>query len=518
VQLRVSCVPTSVDTLALAKGLPVATQKSIARGSHWMFTPPRTIKLVHAVQRPLLAPTITLGSVARPAGGTSTQLTGELTLHSGSTQRIDIRADWEDPVDDPALPEPTTEAFRAVAASLEIRPGEDIFKIDLNVTDPRLRLFHELNDTRARVVRYAAEAVSRFREYFPPGMFNQPGAFTRESASAFESQVLSSARPEPPVVAYAVPTFLWSEGSGSRTRTARSLRLYLERPWFSSGAGEQLAVLITPAAPAGAAPPRYASYWAADPAWNTPMPANNPLLKNSFANGELKTAFDPFANVVSELYPLAEYEVSTTPYKDPTSIVVYTPVFHPERKLWYVDIDLKDTGAPYVFVRLQVARYQPSSITGAAQQGLVTGKHLSTSVQVDFVQILPDRSVSLATNSTSFTVLVTGSVAANDRGKAAASGQTGATAIRNSYFFSARLQRRTTGSGEIGWSEFGAEVELLAGSGGANLLAGSVPRPIKQNGYEYRLLVREFELWTPDPSLGLPTPQRRLVFAAPFSI
>jgi hypothetical protein len=42
--------------------------------------------------------------------------------------------------------------------------------------------------------------------------------------------------------------------------------------------------------------------------------------------------------------------------------------------------------------------------------------------------------------------------------------------------------------------------------------------PTKQAGFVYRVLVREFEHYTPDLSLGLSTPQRRLVFAAPFPI
>jgi hypothetical protein len=523
-QLQISCVPTSISEMALAQEIPSGAQKLAAAGRHWMFTPSRTITLVHAVQRPLEAPSQGVGSTARPPGEKKTQLTGGLTQHSGSTQRIDLLAEWEDPVDDPKEPEPRTASFQAVAASVDILPGEDDLKIDLNTTESRFRLFHDLGDTKARLVRYSSVAVSRFREYFPPSLFNEPGAFTRKSATPSETQVLSSARPEPPVVAYAVPTFLWTTNDTIRERKAQSLRIYLERPWFSSGAGEQLAVLVSPSAPTGAEPPRYVSYWSADPAWNRPVPANKPLLKGSFSNGELQTVFTLQGNVTDELFPLPELELSSNPNATPVSLVVYTPVFHPERKLWYVDVDFNNlTGAPYVFVRLQVARFQRNSIAGPEQPSnppnLTTGRHLSTSVQIDFVQILPNRAVSVTTNATSYTVLLSGGVAFNDAGKEAAASTSEDLRIRSSYRFTARVQRRLAGGTDLDWVNSGAEVQLTGGAGGigASTISGTVPRPTKLAGYEYRLLVQEFERWVPDPALSGASGER-LVFAAPFLI
>src|SRR5690606_32452332 len=72
----------------------------------------------------------------------------------------------------------------------------------------------------------------------------------RSSSSPVEVEVPSTARPDPPRVAWIVPTFGWSEAATlfgrERTRTRRGggLRIFLDRPWWSSGYGEQLAVVL----------------------------------------------------------------------------------------------------------------------------------------------------------------------------------------------------------------------------------------------------------------------------------
>ena len=56
-----------------------------------------------------------------------------------------------------------------------------------------------------------------------------------------------STRPVAPEVAYIIPTFEWdrlTKGSTIFTGRASGLRIYLKRPWFNSGEGEQLAVIV----------------------------------------------------------------------------------------------------------------------------------------------------------------------------------------------------------------------------------------------------------------------------------
>ena len=64
------------------------------------------------------------------------------------------------------------------------------------------------------------------------------------------SIVRSSAAPDVPELVYVVPTFRWSRPAATgntrtSTRLGNGLRVYLERPWFSSGDGELLGVVLS---------------------------------------------------------------------------------------------------------------------------------------------------------------------------------------------------------------------------------------------------------------------------------
>jgi len=60
--------------------------------------------------------------------------------------------------------------------------------------------------------------------------------------------------------------------------------------------------------------------------------------------------------------------------------------FDPDRRLWYCDIEVNWGAAYYPFIRLALARYQPSSISGA---------HLSNIVLADLMALTPDRSLNV---------------------------------------------------------------------------------------------------------------------------
>ena len=62
--------------------------------------------------------------------------------------------------------------------------------------------------------------------------------------------ILSSAQPEAPKVLYVIPTFKWETSPQGHRRVGGGLRVYLDRPWYSSGDGEQLAVVLYPNAKA----------------------------------------------------------------------------------------------------------------------------------------------------------------------------------------------------------------------------------------------------------------------------
>src|SRR5690606_22594759 len=114
-------------------------------------------------------------------------------------------------------------------------------------------------------------ATTRFREYLPPSLYAQQELVTRlgpvalgatfalpaeddpgapvlvdPNGSDAQSLVPASAAPDDPRVLYVVPTFRWERSSSANaatqqaTRHGNGLRVWLDRPWFSSGDGELL--------------------------------------------------------------------------------------------------------------------------------------------------------------------------------------------------------------------------------------------------------------------------------------
>jgi hypothetical protein len=230
-------------------------------------------------------------------------------------------------------------------------------------------------------------ATTRFRECFVYP--NEPpldaSELTRSSVAEFEADVLNSARPLAPSLAYVIPTFGWESGSdqtaafGKRTG---GLRVYLDEPWFSSGDGELLGVVLwlgpgdqclpTPAPEGPVAPAEledrlkpYATQWGHDPIWLSGATHALPSLEHlpRAVAVESNVTIDELSDVVMAV---AGHEVG----------------YDETRHLFYCDIDLDAGPSYYPFVRLALARYQPQSIPGA---------ELSRIVLADFVQFAPDR-------------------------------------------------------------------------------------------------------------------------------
>ncbi len=265
----------------LAGRLPGGARSEALRGRIWMVTPSLELVLVHAVERPLLPPVVDVPQtgMARLSGDTFCALTGVIDNHAKSTGRLDVEARWTEQVDDVQADAPLDgvdgrgllEAHGHVG-DFEIEASEDDCRVGRtsvsgNGLPTRHELRHQLGDTRHRLVTYRARATTRFREYFPPETATQlddEGVPRVEHRGPEVSRhVPSSARPAPPEVAYVLPTFSWAEtterellrpsGPGGlvprpRTVTVRTrssgLRVYLKRPWFSSGDGELLGVVL----------------------------------------------------------------------------------------------------------------------------------------------------------------------------------------------------------------------------------------------------------------------------------
>jgi hypothetical protein len=415
----------------------------ILKGQHWMFTPWRVIELVHAVQKPLITPQVKQQiTIDRSLGWVHAVPTIVMSLHSKSTAKIDVNAQWVEPNDDPSQLAPLPPGYEGNKVRFPGLAGQpDLAPSDPGITHHAARAFevkiprlaavnntytvgglpdpnadvdrrpqHVFGDTRYRRVTYQIDATTRFREYMPPAIQNDPAQLMVSSAAAV-AWVPNSAAPPTPKLLYVVPTFGWgraTSGNQARSWRAGGLRVYLERPWFTTGFTEMLAVVLPPgpvfhnwaAYGEEQALPPYVTQWGADPIWVSgrvatvaPQPDAFPLAKwrapITFEGADAFPA-DQGTNLPPGDFPVTGLrvpEMLQTPDVDPASegplsIAPHAIGYDAERQLWYADIVVRPGKAYYPFIRLALARYNPVSVPGA---------HLSSIVMAEFVQLTPDR-------------------------------------------------------------------------------------------------------------------------------
>ncbi|MHB1191494.1 MAG: hypothetical protein ACYC6F_00485 [Longimicrobiales bacterium] len=377
-------------------------------GCHWMLTPYRTLTLVHATQQPLCLPELIKMTPSRPAGAHHADLhCRTVRLHGPSTGKFEIEAEWEEWVDDleKSGPEriqghgqlgeiqlaenhPNTFPLQTAVAAQQVDPSRERARGDR----------HDLGDTKFRLIRYRVRATTRFREYLPPSLYEQSELVTRlgpvalgpgvkvgadddpgapvlldPTGSQEQSFVPASDAPDDPRVLYVVPTFRWQRteapGSLQLTRLGNGLRVWLDRPWFSSGDGELLGVVLSSDGGRFTDIPAHmqslVTQWGLDPLWDTALP-------------KWRTAVTDFpARVHAEAVRLQE-----RPEDAMVHVVGHRVRWDEVRHLWYCDIEL-EPGASYMpFVRLALVRYQPNALQSAK---------ISKVVLAEFAQVLPRR-------------------------------------------------------------------------------------------------------------------------------
>jgi hypothetical protein len=554
-------------------GLPPAQLNSLRalalRGGHWMLSPHRYVTLVHAVQQPLLIPAYQALKSERGLGHTHTILTDTVQVEGKSTEKLDMMANWNEPVDIPSEPTWKTISGSAHAGEVPVLYG---------ATGAPLYVKQEFGDTKYRRVQYSAIATSRYKEYFQQaatasvtltGTAAQslghtavvkgsekvtvggvvcradvdytlapaagtiaridggkiasgamvdvayaylPGPVTRETAAPTEVDVLNSARPAAPKVLYVVPTFNWSkeelvEGEGSvAIRRAGGLRVYMERPWFSSGEGELLgAVLwVQPKGPLIKAPPKsppeglkpFVTQWGMDPIW---------LSNATYAVPNV--AHFPRAEAVATGLTLEEVQGTTV------AVAGHKVGFDEKRKLWYCDMEIDAGHSYWPFVRLALARYQPKSLANA---------HLSRVVLADFAQLAPDRLATVVFDADRPDL-----VAVTVCGPGYKQSRVG----RISSEIEVTVETRAPNSGldqELGWVTASSTVhplQLTEDDGDDFTWSGGVALPTDRGEKPYRLVIREYERFLADglsqsftaAAFVNPT-ARRLVYAAVLEI
>ncbi len=392
--------------------LNTAVGKRIAGGQHWMFSPWRQISFVHAVQQPISVdatgkkyPAIVNMVPDRDYGDNFSWLNTQLLVHGPSTGQFDLDADWQDWIDD--VEEPALQIVDVKAKVFHFTTLYLVFDYvfgDLNgiKNNPFKALKHTFNDTKHRFINYHSIATTRYREYFFMLIKEKGNAFklTTEGEILKKVNILSSARPATPQVEYVIPTFEWSRATtGKKTVTGRisGLRVYLKRPWYSSGEGEQLAVvLMFPKVSDNIGGSVGATYttWGTDPA----------RLSASLPNGITPRHTD-FVNLKpgnTDMVAVAEHPTAKV------AVAAFDVKYDEDRQLYYADIMFNSGAAYFPFVRLALAAYQRHSVRKND-----TDCCLSPIVQPDYIQIPAPRasSVEFGASRRNVTVAISGTIA-----------------------------------------------------------------------------------------------------------
>jgi hypothetical protein len=502
-----------METLATSLGDLV---RLALEGGHWMLTPARTLKLIHAVQQPIGHPAFSYLPVTLPTdggphglssvplyspseltpltawrgyGAQDAYLLGGLKVHGASTGKVDIEASWTEPKDNEQVHAsahvdqvPLHSTLDAVLYADGARAvGQYSGELDLiaflnQSSDPApVAPRHHFNDTRHRMVRYRAIATTRFRDEFPA---SEPDGtaltFTRASEEVVVD-VPSTARPAAPQVVYVVPTFGWTRETTTNLQTSvrqgRGLRVYLERPWFSSGEDELLGVTLFNSAPSAdpsgdAERERHKAYvtqWGMDPLWQTPA-----LMARVPGTGNF-----PSAVVTAQGLTLEETQDLQV------DVAAHAVQFDDaDRQLWYSDIVFEEPNSYAPFVRLALARYQQHALPGV---------ELSHVVLADFAQLTPDRAAALTSDPYAPRRLVL-----------VVSGRAPEAPYRTTIVVT--VQRRVAHHGsDLGWEDVsGGEATITPASGATSvpdtaLWAGIITLAADPDEDEYRLIIREYE-------------------------
>jgi hypothetical protein len=546
------------------------------QGRHWMLTPFREATFVHAVQQPLEEPKFEKLSPTKGLGETFAMLNGRITIHGLSSARVDMEAEWQEPLDDLTLPEPTT--INGKGHVLDAAPEED--HVGLTLGNPEtpvqkpgdspagevnLMLFpvtpmkaarvsqfqamplqkqmvspalqaqtpaarkqvltasfakfepqspnmpmgtsfanfradkavyapppptldlgsrkHEFGDTRYRKVRYTAIATTRFREHFLDLLFppsadptkTLPGetAIPLTRKGSLDAVVLNSARPAVPRPQYVLPTFSWERKEDDVTvinrRCCGGLRVYLERPWYSSGDGELLGVTLNAAGTfidEGDPLRAYVTQWGLDPIWKSSGSIKNAPSLSDFTAASQKNTNVILDEIANKVVHVAGHEV----------------VYDKERRLWFADIVLDGGTAYFPFVRLALVRYQPNSIARA---------HISRVALTDFIQLVPDRAAAVTVDSEKKLTVQVAGVYGLREGQALSS----PAALRSHQYFTAVLEKKT-GAGSFDWAP--VRPETPAQQTMTAVFNPDLMGPVKQYGAK---MVWSKEITLPDPVL-----------------
>ena len=430
-------------------------------GALSMLSPAHMLTLVHAVQQPLrLEAMASVGSlgIVRFKKDTSVFFSGKFRIHAPSTSKFDLVASWKAPEEEAPQRAWKTHVLEIPVHAQE-RPSvaadgnvpiaiydDDVlqFKAPPATADEAARAKYparqDFGDTKHRRVTYKLIATTRYTEFFPKRITCEEKNITL--SLGLDEIVPSSAVPSAPEITDINPVFGWKDlrvagKLARRVRFGGGLRIYLGKSWYSSGEGEQLAVVsaragIDPVHPPGATAEIV------------------PSVPSVRVDGR------------GEIYP---FDVKRDKVRG-----------------YFSDITFEVGFSYFPFVRLSLARYQKNSLKGM---------ELSESVDAEIHQLAPNRAVALtyedSSGSRKIFITVEGAEPSN-AGRPVGHQTEVILQERNATDFSTEP--------ELGWSPAAQQpVAETRPFPRTQLWVGRVTVPIGDTARQRRLVIREFELF-----------------------
>lgn len=264
-------------------------------------------------------------------------------------------------------------------------------------------LDQSFGDTKHRWIDYSIVATTRYTEYFAHVFkANDKYSFKRESEPQKAVNILSTARPAKPEIDYIIPTFEWQRVFKQDTfyhrRKGGGLRIYLKRPWYSSGDDERLAVILKNPETGGGVKtmtyimPTYTNvytHWGVDPLFISAVPQLTSPSADSF---RLNPIIDK-----DLIYPQVPEQNANK-----VMAVAYPVEFDKERQLWFCDIAIDTDQMYFPFIKLALARYQQHSLRTEN-----TDCCLSSVVMAGMMQMVPERTATMKVSNESDSVRLT---------------------------------------------------------------------------------------------------------------
>jgi hypothetical protein len=159
--------------MILQKDLPEITEEDVSfafkAGLISSITPLNTLRLVHAIQKPLYAASFTsqLNVSARRTFGKAVVVTDTIKVHRASTAKIDVLASWIDYSDSRNLPWPQEAPGQLnFPISVNIKLPDLTIAPDLSHETVKVKIRHNFPDSRFRKVSYQIKSTTRYRDYF----------------------------------------------------------------------------------------------------------------------------------------------------------------------------------------------------------------------------------------------------------------------------------------------------------------------------------------------------------------